>query len=248
MNPPFTDGWVEAWQLPATADDCADATGPTQYSALTSYFTVPARPVDENDNQLLFLFLGQAPASLDQILQPVLQWGTYCNNGQGTQGCIGSPGQWTYAAWQVGPGSNINHGPWIAPAVGDVLFGGEIFLEYDGEEQVWDVGGNDQSNSSLGGIGFLVGASSSELWACAYAAVLESEANINQSNCNDWPGGASGVNFWEYPKIYNQNGTEVYPTFSSCIEPSSCIGGIEYAGTTCGFDTTQGDGAFALWF
>jgi hypothetical protein len=247
MNPPFTNGWVEDWQIPSTVTGCANATGPTQYAEVATEWVVPSEPINKADSQLIYLFPGQSPASLDQILQPVLQWGQFCNS---AQGCLGSFSSWTYAAWQVGPGSNVNHSPGITPAVDDVLSGGSAFLEYssNGQQELWIVEGEDTSNTGLGEPGIFAEASSSELWACAYAAVLESEGNINQSNCNDWPGGSSGVTFWDPPTVLNQNGTQVHPTFSSCLEPSNCLGSPAYAGTNCGFNTSQPDGIFALFF
>ncbi len=248
MNPPFTSGWVEAWQTPATASACTGASGPTQYSELTTEFVVPQTPITESDNQLIYLFPGQSPSSLDQILQPVLQWGVICTS---SQGCIGSFNSWTYAAWQVGPSNNVNHSNAIIPAVDDVLWGGSAFDEYsaNGQLELWLIDGEDESNTGLGTAGIFAEASSSELWACAYAAVLESQGTINQSNCNDWPGGSSGVTFFTPPHVLDQNGNQVQPTFSSCIEPNSCIpSNNEYTGRYCGFNTSQPDGLFALFF
>jgi hypothetical protein len=178
------------------------------------------------------------------ILQPVVQWGTTTAGGT-----IGSCTSWTYAAWEEAPSGQFFHSSGITVAAGDVLWGGEGFIGASGNEELWVVEGEDTSNTGLGEPGILVEASTSEVWTWAYAAVLETEGSINQSNCNDWPGGSSGVNFWTTPTILNQNGTSVSPTFSACAEAVGSLCAFPaYTGTNCDFIADTYGTLFDLFF
>jgi len=233
---PGSTGWVELIFNHNTSPG-------GQYAALTTTFTVPQPPPTQCDGQLIFLFPAQEPESQDMIFQPVLQWGV-----TGAGGTIGSCTQWTYAAWTQQPGGQFFHSTTsISPAPGDVLFGGEEFEFQQNGTEVWGIGGNDQSNSSLGSVNLLAGSSTSEQWTWAYAAVLESQGAAN--SCADFPGGTSGSNLWAYPSVLDQNGNPTTPPFSSCAAPTNCVV-PEYSGPFCSFSASgsQFSGPYTLTF
>jgi hypothetical protein len=245
--PPGTtsQGYVEWWQNQATSGE---------YSLLETEFTVPSFPVRESDNQLIYLFPAiQSAGTPVIILQPVLQWGVFqCPTGFSCNidTPVGSHSSWTYEAYAVSNQMGVFLSQTsISPAAGDTLLGEVEFVEYvNSSTEMWLVAGNDQSNTGLGTTGFFVEVgTSTEPWNQALAAALESEGNINQNDCNDWPGGASGVNFWQTPTVHNQSGNPVTPTFTPCAEPTTCFV-PEYTGRNCNFEASTYGPLFDLFF
>ena len=100
---PSTHGWLEGVQQPLPA-------GATTWNFYQSYITVPPEPRQKNE-QTLYFWGGMQPASDDQVLQPVLQWG---------QSEAGGGNYWAFASWKVG-NSGAFHTPLMQVRTGDVL-------------------------------------------------------------------------------------------------------------------------------
>jgi hypothetical protein len=104
---PISDRWIvySEWQ---------NQSG-TPLSYFNSNWIVPPEPTTDN-GQLIYLFNGLENASLDVVLQPVLQWGA---------SPAGGGSYWAITNWYVGaPGSGIAmHSPLIKVNVGDNLQG-----------------------------------------------------------------------------------------------------------------------------
>ena len=100
---PSTHGWLEGVQqtLPA---------GATTWNFYQSYISVPPEPREKSD-QTLYYWGGVQPASNDQVLQPVLQWGP---------SEAGGGRYWAFASWKVGK-SGAYHTPLMRVSAGDVL-------------------------------------------------------------------------------------------------------------------------------
>ncbi len=227
---PATSGWVEAMQAHIGGD---------QFAYLTDEFTVPAKPVTQNDGQLIFIFPALEPETQNAIWQPVLQWGATTAGGN-----IGNWSSWTYAAWIQATNGQFYHStnP-ITVQVGDVLSGQIGVIDFAAPStELWLIEGYDTNNTGLG-TPFVFAESVGLSWTWAYGAVLEAQ-NI-KNTCNDFPGGTSGDNLWTVPTTSDLAGNTISPTWSSCVEPASCFN-PQYSGPTCNFAAGPFFGDFLL--
>jgi hypothetical protein len=200
------------------------------FSRIIANFVAPAIPSMPNDNQLIYLFTAIEPTEKNAIMQPVLQWGITNAGG----GVIGSYSHWTYASW-VG----YTDGHFVRTAGFQVNAG-------DSLEGI--VGGQGPSGFRLFGVvskslttgqedALTAGFPGSVVWTNAFAGVVEPYF-IN--SCSDFP--AEPFAPHDVSLYDSATGGLVFPTWSTCAEPSGCTS-APYTGLICGFGvTTTGTG------
>jgi hypothetical protein len=87
---------------------------PSTISRLTTTWKVPPAPAVQ-EGQSIYLYGALMDAEQNNILQPVLQWGT--------SGAGGNPNGWTVVCWYIDPGGNATFTDPVAVAEGDILVG-----------------------------------------------------------------------------------------------------------------------------
>jgi hypothetical protein len=164
LQPPTTNGWVEASWANATT-----ISGLTYFNSLTASFTVPSAP-STAAGQLIYLF-PSVEANGAAILQPVLQWG---NNGW-----FGG-NYWTLASWYVSATTAVFSTP-VTVSAGDSITGFIRMTGSGSSTDSWVVSGTDTVSGVSSGTGF---ATPKTPFNSAQQGVLEV---YNVSACTSYP-------------------------------------------------------------
>ena len=224
-DPPAAGGWVDWSTAPAINID-----GLSEFNELDSgTFQVPAPPLYSLDGQLIYMFPSLESIVSSEIVQPVLQWGQYCNGSE----CIGSYYTWTYAAWAVtSTGAFYSSG--ISVSESDVLDGQIILTSSLHNTFFWTITAKDTTTGQQTSLNAAILAAALNI---ANSGVLEAYS-IN--SCNDFPDqswtyfGAPTLVAQAGPGVTNYN--QVTPTWTACsFPPASGCGPSGYSGPSCNF-------------
>jgi len=170
LQPPTTNGWVEASWANATT-----ISGLTYFNSLDATFTVPSAP-STAAGQLIYLF-PSLEANGAAILQPVLQWGS--NGGFGGN-------YWVLASWYVSSTTALYSTP-VRVNAGDSITGVIRLLSGSGSTNSWLVTGTDTTTGVSSGTGFTT---PSTPFNSAQQGVLEV---YNVSACTSYPAAGDAI-------------------------------------------------------
>ena len=206
----------------------------TQFTAVDTTWTVPEKPVFQNDGQAIALWNGLEPAGTAFLLQPVLIWGYF--NG-GTNNVIGSYSTWTICPLLSETNGQFYSGPCQAVSPGDKVEGEMYYDEEYESEELWGVGIRDLTKGTAWQAEYGLYPIYTQ-WIYAIGATLEAYVNA----AGDFPAPqCTASNQWSYATVWDQNEQVVQqPGWNYCVLNKSsnytaCVLDDNYTGIQCGF-------------